>query len=239
MYKTEVQSASTEMLSAFLPHGGALRYRQDQTIYSPEQPTERLFLVVEGTVKLVWGSQDKSSVVLDLCCKGDIFGEGAFVGSGGHGECAITMEPVLLRAWHATDLERAMEDHPQLGLALIRQYVTRTQEYEFRIACLAADTIPRRLARTLIRLADRFGKTRPDGAVTLMPLTHQFLGQYVGTSREIVTQHMNRLRRADCLEYSRNEILVHKGALAAWLSPVESPTTPVTGVMSAGGTVSS
>jgi CRP-like cAMP-binding protein len=36
-----------------------------------------------------------------------------------------------------------------------------------------------------------------------MPITHELLAKYVGTSREIVTQHMSQLRRKGLLDYSR------------------------------------
>ena len=36
-----------------------------------------------------------------------------------------------------------------------------------------------------------------------MRLTHELLAKYVGTSRDIVTQHMSQLRRKVLLDYSR------------------------------------
>jgi len=50
----------------------------------------------------------------------------------------------------------------------------------------------------------------------MMPLTHELLSQYVGTSREIVTHYMNQFRRQGYLRYSRNAIFVHRDALTDW-----------------------
>ena len=46
------------------------------------------------------------------------------------------------------------------------------------------------------------------GSVQLGPLTHQLLSEYIGTTRQIVTQHMNQFRRDSLLDYSRAGIVL-------------------------------
>ena len=48
-----------------------------------------------------------------------------------------------------------------------------------------------------------------DGATRIASLTHHTLAEYVGTSREIVTFQMNRLRRMGLLRYSRKNIDIY------------------------------
>jgi hypothetical protein len=50
------------------------------------------------------------------------------------------------------------------------------------------------------------------------PLTHELLSQYVGTSREVITLHMNRFRKLGYLRYSRRGMVVHRDALQEWLA---------------------
>jgi len=51
------------------------------------------------------------------------------------------------------------------------------------------------------------------GPVWMMPLTHQMLSRYIGTSREIVSHHMNRFRRHGYVDYSRRGISLHLDTL--------------------------
>jgi CRP/FNR family transcriptional regulator, cyclic AMP receptor protein len=51
----------------------------------------------------------------------------------------------------------------------------------------------------------------------MMPLTHAMLSRYVGTSREIITQYMNRFRKQGYMIYSRTSIVVYPDALKAVL----------------------
>ena len=49
--------------------------------------------------------------------------------------------------------------------------------------------------------------------MSIPPLTHQAIAEYVGTSREIVTSQMNHLRQAGFLRYSRRGVQVYADAL--------------------------
>ena len=61
------------------------------------------------------------------------------------------------------------------------------------------------------------GSRCASGGVQMIPFTHELLSQYVGTSREIVTQYMNQFRRQGYLRYSRRGILLDRDALNGWL----------------------
>jgi CRP/FNR family transcriptional regulator, cyclic AMP receptor protein len=78
----------------------------------------------------------------------------------------------------------------------------------------SVDTIERRLAGSLIRFSERLGILEDGGFVRIMPFTHELLSRYVGTSREIITQYMNRFRKQGYLTYSRRRgILLHRDFL--------------------------
>jgi CRP/FNR family transcriptional regulator, cyclic AMP receptor protein len=61
-----------------------------------------------------------------------------------------------------------------------------------------------RLARTLVRLGDRFGQRGDDGRVRLtLPLTHEHLAALVGAARETTTATLSELRQRGLLEGTR------------------------------------
>ena len=47
----------------------------------------------------------------------------------------------------------------------------------------------------------------------MIPLTHEMLSRYVGTSREIVSHHMNQFRKHGYVTYSRRGISLHRETL--------------------------
>jgi CRP-like cAMP-binding protein len=62
---------------------------------------------------------------------------------------------------------------------------------------------------TLLLFGERFGNNGHDGSTELPHLTHKLLSDCIGTSREVVTAQMNRLRRKGYLTYSRRGTRLH------------------------------
>jgi len=62
---------------------------------------------------------------------------------------------------------------------------------------------PERVMLALVQLASNTGTKTPEGTTRVASLTHQTIAEYVGTSREIVTFQLNRLRKLGMIKYSR------------------------------------
>src|SRR5262249_14166404 len=150
----------------------------------------------------------------------DFFGESAFLSLPQRPEQAMAMESAKLMAWNMPALAAIVLRHPSLGIALMQILVRRATALKERIESFTADPIGRRLARSLIRFADRQGTKQEDGAVRMPPFTHELLAQYVGTSREAVTYYMNEFRRQGSVRYSRKGITLQPDSLNLWLVPV-------------------
>jgi CRP-like cAMP-binding protein len=188
---------------ALLPRRKPQIYEKDRTIFAPEDRANSLFLVVDGTVKLSRISDGGRETVLDFCVQDTFFGESSLMGRPYRGEMAVTMEDSAVMEWPTDELARLMMRTPELGPALLRVLAGKLYEADSRIESLAIDQISQRLVKTLLRLGERVGKTNGAPKIHLMPITHELLAKYVGTSREIVTQHMSQLRRKGLLDYSR------------------------------------
>jgi len=190
---------------ALLPRRRTQRYEKDQIIYSAEDPGDSLFLVVSGAVKISRLSESGKETVLDVESSESFFGLAALMGDGVRGESASALEDSAVMEWGTDELRDLMTRTPELGPALVRMAASKLVRADERIESLAVDHIPRRLLKTLLRLSERFGEsTGSDGQMHLMPFTHELLARHVGTSREIVTQHMSQMRRKGILDYSRS-----------------------------------
>ena len=80
-----------------------------------------------------------------------------------------------------------------------------------RLESMSVYKTPERVMLALVQLCDSIGAPAADGATRVGALTHKTLAEYVGTSREIVTFELNRLRRLGFLRYSRKhmDIYIH------------------------------
>ena len=202
---------------AHLPCSSILEYKKGQLIYSQDQPSTSLYLVIDGKVKVCRMTDDGRSVVVDIYQTDEFFGESAFLGTPTRDEQALSMENTKVMTWTASEIEEIVMKRPRLAVALLQILVQRSLDFGHRIESFSVDNIARRLARTLIRFSERLGESTEDGSVQMMPFTHELLSQYVGTSREIVTHYMNQFRRQGYLRYSRKGIILYRDAFRDWL----------------------
>jgi CRP/FNR family cyclic AMP-dependent transcriptional regulator len=202
-----------EDVLAHLPMSSTTEYGKGQLIYSREEFSKSLYLVVTGKVGISQIADDGSEVLLEIVRPDEVFGESALLEVSRRPEEAKVIEKAILMTWAISDLEDLVMKRPRLAVALLQILAQRNAELSSRIASFSVDTIERRLARSLIRFSERLGTREEDGSTRMMPFTHDMLSRYVGTSREIVTQYMNRFRKQGYVSYSRRGILLHRDTL--------------------------
>ena len=190
----------------FLPRRETQRFGRYEKIYGPGDPANSLYLVIGGTVKLSRIAENGRETVLGIFSADSFFGESGLIGRTVRGELAIALEDSAIMEWTADDLAALMMRTPELGPSMLRSFAAKLYDADSRIESLATDQILKRLVKALLKLGEQFGDSNDSETLHLMPLTHEFLARYVGTSREIITQHMSQLRRKGLLEYSRSGI---------------------------------
>lgn len=202
---------------AYLPCSNVLEYRRGQVIYNQTQPSASLYLVIDGKVRVSQSTSDGKQIVVDIYQPDEFFGESVFLRLPCRSEEARALENSRVMAWTGPEVEEIAARQPRLAVALLQVMIQRNLAFTQRIESLCVENIGQRVARALLRLAGRLGEPEKDGSIRMLPLTHELLAQYVGTSREVITMHMNRLRRQGYVRYSRKTIVLYRDALREWL----------------------
>jgi CRP-like cAMP-binding protein len=204
---------------AHLPRSTIVEYKKKRLIYNQDIPSTGIYLIIDGKVK-VCRLSGRNEVVVDIYRPSDFFGESALLGLPHHAEQATALENTRVMTWTAAQIEDIVARQPRLAVAFWQILVQRMRDFGERIESFSLDNVAHRLARSLIRLADRLGTPNEDGSVQMAALSHELLSQYVGTSREIVTHYMIHFRRQGYLRYSRKGITLYRDALKEWLRQV-------------------
>jgi CRP/FNR family transcriptional regulator len=202
---------------AYLPCSSVIECEKGQEIYSPRRPPRGIYFIIDGRVKQCRTAEEGSLVVLDIFFSDEFLGEEVFLGQSLPTEAAFALEATRLMWWTVDDIEEIIARRPKLAIAFLQLLVKRSGERSSRIESFAVDNIARRLAGALIRFSEFSEQKKENGWVKMMPFTHQLLSEYVGTTRETVTQHMKRFREWDYLRYSRHGIVLWREALRKWL----------------------
>src|SRR4029077_20369283 len=90
---------------AHLPCSSILEYRKGQVIYSQDQPSTSLYLVIDGKVKVCRLAEDGRQVVVDIYQADEFFGESAFLNSAAREEQAVALESTKAMTWSTAEIE--------------------------------------------------------------------------------------------------------------------------------------
>ena len=200
---------------AYLPISITTKYKKGQIIYGPDHPSNSIYLVLSGKVEVSKITEKGRELLLEIIRPDELFGESAFIGLPCRSELATAFEDVRLMAWTISDIEDLVMKRPRLAVGLLQVLVQRNAEFTRRIESFSTESIERRLAGALIRFSERLGTPVEDGSSKMMPFTHELLSRYVGTSREIITHHMNQFRKQGYVSYSRKGIVLYPLAMNA------------------------
>jgi CRP/FNR family transcriptional regulator, cyclic AMP receptor protein len=197
----------------YLPRKPVQEYVKNHIIYDVQHPAAGLYLVILGRVKVSAAANDGGQSVVRIVRSEGLFGESSLIGPVNRTESAIALDNVTLMSWSRNEIERQVEREPSLGIVLAQYLVRQCLDLQDRIESMAFRKTPERVMLALLQLAADLGAPMPDGSLHVASLTHHTIAEFVGTSREIVTFQMNRLRRMGLVRYSRKHIDVYAQAL--------------------------
>jgi CRP/FNR family cyclic AMP-dependent transcriptional regulator len=157
-----------------------------------------LYLIAAGRVKLVVTGEDGKDLVLSTRGAGDFFGELSLFDDRPLGMSILAMEEVEVLLLLKEDFHRQLRELPEIAIGLMRTLCNRLRQADMRISAAALLDVPQRVAHVLLELADEH-----DGTLIPQPLTHQFISQLVGASRESVSRTMSQLAQDGLISTTR------------------------------------
>ena len=198
---------------SYLPRKPVCEIPKGKVIYGGEKPAAKLYVVTLGRVKISRLSSEGRQSITRIVRADGLFGESCLIGIPRHGESAIALDKVVLMGWDRAEVEMRIEAEPRLGIALSQYLVRECMELQDRMEAMAIHKTPERVALGLLQLAIDIGNATGDGSTRVGRLTHDTIAEFVGTSREIVSCQMNRLRRLGLIRYSRKYLDVDSQAM--------------------------
>jgi CRP-like cAMP-binding protein len=185
-----------------------LEVKRGQRIYVQGDPSDQLFLLKVGVVKISSIGTDQQETILAFLYPGDVFGELAIVEDAPRDHLATAHEDVVLCALSRELLLKMAEETPALGYQITKLMGLRLRRFRTRIEELLCKSAPTRIAHTLLDLAADYGI--PDQAGILIPLrlNQADLGNLVGLARETVNIVLQDFKQRGLVEAGRHNIRI-------------------------------
>jgi CRP-like cAMP-binding protein len=200
---------------ATVNHGRTVSsYARDAVIFQQASPADAVFYIRKGRIKIVVASQQGKEAVVAMLGAGEFFGEGCLIGQPLRLATARTMVDSEIMRVGKAEMIRVLHDEPSFGEVFMAHLLTRNSRVEEDLADQLFNSSEKRLARTLLLLAN-FGKEgAPEPIKT--KISQETLAEIVGTTRPRVNSFMNKFRKLGFIEYN-GDLKVHNSLLSVIL----------------------
>lgn len=158
--------------------GIARRLSRGQMLFREGEPAEALFVVAAGRVRLTRSTPEGREVIVRLVSPGEPFAAVAALDGKTYPFGAVATAPTVVRAWPRPALRALFERLPRLQTNVLDVIGAHARESLDRVRELSTESVPRRLARALLRLLPR----PPGSPAVIAGVTQQELADLSATT---------------------------------------------------------
>jgi len=165
-------------------------FQRGEMLFRYGEPSERLFLIEKGRVKLTIPSPSGNELFIGILGRGEIFGELSIIDRGPRAMSARAMEDSAVVALGGDVFWTLLEDHPAFARRLLELMARRLRRADERSQDLVFFDAPTRLARKLLELAEEHGEAAGahDEIKIGVKVTQEEMAQMIGVSRGSVNR---------------------------------------------------
>jgi CRP/FNR family transcriptional regulator, cyclic AMP receptor protein len=189
-------------------------YTPGETIFGPIREPENVWLVEHGLVRIHRLAPDGRQMTIALVRPGQIFGEVPVLSDSPRISFAEAMRRSTCWRIPREGFLRVVRSDPEAGFHISKEVAGRMAHIENRLEELAFRNVDSRLARTLLRLAEDFGRAAGEWVELEVSLTQAELATLVGTTRQSISESLRGLVEGGCVARDRGRLAVRLDALA-------------------------
>ncbi len=189
-------------------------YATGQPIFAQGDVANSVFYVVRGQVKISVVSEQGREAVVAMLGRGSFFGEGCLIAQPLRLAGAVCITDTTVLRLEKAEMIRALHAQPAFAEAFMTHLLTHNSRTEANLVDHLFNSSEKRLARTLLMLAN-FGKEGSPEPITTK-ISQETLAHMVGTTRPRVSSFMNKFRKLGFIEYN-GELKVHNSLLSVIL----------------------
>lgn len=182
---------------------------KNDPIYFAQEPSNSIFFLKKGRVKLTRTSDDGKEMIIGLVNPGEVFGELAIFDGDERSDYATTMDDCLICAITKNDFKNFIEKNPELNIKISKLIGFKLKKYSERIEQLVFKDAHQRVVSFILTLAKDHGKKIGDEYFIKPFLTHQDIAKLTACSRQTVNTILTDLREQGIIDFDRRKLIIH------------------------------
>jgi len=190
---------SAPALNDFNAVKSSATYPAGALLFLEKQDPRGVFVLCSGQVKLSISSSAGKTLILRIAKAGEILGLMSVMSGNSFEVTAETVRPCQVAFVRRDDFLRFVAKHAEAYLGVVRQLTSNYNGAceQLRTVGLSASA-PEKLARLLLDWSSD-GKDNKQLTQVKLPLTHEEIAEFIGTTRETVTRTLGDFKSRNLL----------------------------------------
>ncbi|MCJ7858921.1 CRP-like cAMP-activated global transcriptional regulator GlxR [Corynebacterium kalidii] len=202
------QGVETTAVNALIEQLESVTFPRGTTIFDEGEPGDRLYIIINGKVKLARHAPDGRENLLTIMGPSDMFGELSIFDPGPRTSAAVCVTEVTAATMDSQMLHDWISAHPEISEQLLRVLARRLRRTNNTLADLIFTDVPGRVAKALLQLANRFGVQEGGALRVHHDLTQEEIAQLVGASRETVNKALAEFAHRGWIRLEGKSVLI-------------------------------
>jgi CRP/FNR family transcriptional regulator, cyclic AMP receptor protein len=214
-------------------------YPKGALLFVEKQDARGIFVLCEGEVKLSISSAEGKTLIMRIAHAGELLGLVATIAGTSYEVTAETLHPCQVAFVRREDFQRYVSSHPETSKGVLSQMSSQYQGAceQLRTVGLSSSA-NEKLARLLLTWSAGMPRTKAGTRIT-MPLTHEEIAEFIGTTRETVTRTLSDFKTRHLIIVQGSTLIIPDHAALESIANVSEPyretESPVHIKESAGG----
>jgi CRP-like cAMP-binding protein len=188
--------------------------RKNEVVFRQSAAADAVFYIQKGKIKIVVSSEQGKEAVVGVMGPGEFFGEGCLIGQPLRLATAKAMTESQVVRVSKAEMVRVLHAEPRFAELFMTHLLTRNSRVEEDLVDQLFNSSEKRLARTLLLLANVGQDGGPQPITT--PISQETLAEIIGTTRSRVSLFMNKFRKLGFIDYN-GHLEVHSSLMSVLL----------------------
>jgi CRP/FNR family transcriptional regulator len=171
-----------------------VEYPEDSMLFDEDQALKGVFVLKSGLVKLTVNSKEGKTLILRLVRPGEVIGLSAAISGSPYESSAIAVHRCEIGFIRMDDFSRFLSGHMEVYEAISKDLIAQQSDAWEQLRTVGlCSSVSGRLARLLIEWSAG-GQQTSQGIRMRVPLTHEEIGEFIGTTRETVSRTLGEFK---------------------------------------------